>query len=247
MLEIAGVSGAMAFLAGVVSFLSPCVLPLVPGYLAYVAGESLDDLVGGASARARASAAGLGLCFVIGFSVVFVALGASASVLGRVLLSFRYEANIAAGVIVILFGLVLAGALRIPGLDREFRFATRAKGGRPVGAFVLGTAFAFGWTPCIGPILGTILTIGATTASVSQGALLLAIYASGLAVPFLLVALFTGSFVARLPKLRKLGRPLQVGAGGLMVVMGVAIITGYLSTFGFWLLDTFPILNTVLL
>jgi len=245
--EVAGVSGAMAFLAGVVSFLSPCVLPLVPGYVAYVAGESLDDLRAETSARARASAVGLGLCFVFGFSVVFIALGASASALGRLLLAYRYEANIVAGAIVILFGLVLTGLLRLPGMNREFRFTTRMAGGRPTGAFVLGTAFAFGWTPCIGPVLGAILAVGATAASVGQGAALLAIYAAGLAVPFLLVALFTGGFMSRLPRLRRLGPTLQVVAGGLMIVMGIAMITGYLSSFGFWLLDSFPVLNTVLL
>lgn len=244
--DISGVSVLMAFLAGVVSFLSPCVLPLVPGYVAYVAGQSLDDLAHEGLSRARGSAIALSACFIVGFSAVFIALGASASALGQFLLPYRYEANYVAGAIVIAFGLFMMGVLRVPWLNRELRFGGAIAGGRPAGALVLGSAFAFGWTPCIGPILGTILVAGATTVSVAGGIALLAIYSAGLAVPFLLVAAFTGALLSRLKAIRWIGRPLQAIAGAVMVLMGVAMITGYLSSFGFWILETFPSLQLVL-
>jgi cytochrome c-type biogenesis protein len=244
--DISGVSVLMAFLAGVVSFLSPCVLPLVPGYVAYVAGQSLDDLAHEGLSPARGSAIALSACFIVGFSAVFIALGASASALGQFLLPYRYEANYVAGAIVIAFGLFMMGVLRVPWLNRELRFGGAMAGGRPAGALVLGSAFDFGWTPCIGPILGTILVLSATTVSVAGGTALLAIYSAGLAVPFLLLAAFTGAFLSRLKAIRWIGRPLQAIAGAVMVLMGVAMITGYLSSFGFWLLETFPLLGIVL-
>lgn len=245
--EISGISVAMAFLAGLVSFLSPCVLPLVPGYVSYVAGQSVDRLMEEGMSRARLATVGLSGCFVVGFSTVFIAMGASASALGQLLLSYRYEANYVAGAIVILFGLFLMGLLRIGWLQRQVRFGDAVKGGRPVGAYVLGTAFAFGWTPCIGPILGGILALGAATAGVAEGTALLAIYSAGLAVPFLLVSAFTPTFMDRLKVVRRLGRPLQILAGAVLVAMGVAIVTNSLSPFAFWILETFPGLQAVLL
>ena len=247
MLEISGVGAVMAFLAGVVSFLSPCVLPLVPGYVSYVTGQSLDDLTRGATSGARLKALGLSASFVGGFSLVFVALGASATALGQLLLSYRYEANYVAGAIVIPFGLFMMGLLRVGWLNRELRFVGHIAGGRAPGAMLLGAAFAFAWTPCIGPVLGAILAISASPLSGASGPALLALYAAGLAVPFLLIAAFTGSLLPRLRKMRRVGRSLQVAAGGIMVLMGVAMITGYLSSFGFWLLETFPGLQLVLL
>lgn len=247
MLEISGVSVLMAFLAGVVSFLSPCVLPLVPGYVAYVSGESLDGLTEDGHSRNRMAAVGLSACFIIGFSLVFIALGTSASGLGQLLLSVRYEANYVAGAIIIVFGLFMTGVLRVGWLNRDLRFGGRIAGGRPAGAVILGSAFAFGWTPCIGPILGAILLVSATTASAATGAALLAIYSAGLAVPFLLVAAFTGVFLTRLKAIRRISRPLQAAAGAMMVVVGVAMITGYLSSLGFWLLETLPGVQSLLL
>lgn len=245
MLEISGIGAFTAFAAGMISFLSPCVLPLVPGYVSYVAGNSFDDLRRLPSAQARLSVAGLSLCFVLGFSTVFVALGASATVLGRLLLSYRYQTNIIGGAIVILFGLLMIGLLRLPWLAREFRFASRAEGGRPLGAYVLGLAFAFGWTPCIGPILGAILTVSASTAGTASGISLLSIYSIGLGVPFLLAAAFMTSFLDRLRAMRRVGRVFEIGAGIVMVMMGVAMITGYMSEFSYWLLDTFPVLAKI--
>lgn len=237
---------ATAFAAGVVSFLSPCVLPLVPAYVSYVAGESLHGARPQPDAQARISSVVLSLFFVTGFSAVFIALGASASAMGGLLLQYRYEANIVGGVIVMLFGLAMLGlAQRISWVSRDIRFHPRIRGGRPAGALVLGLSFGFGWTPCIGPVLGAILTVSAAQSSVSGGVALLSAYALGLGVPFLLTALFAGAAVRKLKALRRLGRGLQIAAGAIMIAMGLAMVTGRLTTFGFWLLETFPALGRI--
>lgn len=245
MAEIAGVGIASAFFAGLVSFLSPCVLPLVPGYVSYVAGRSLDELSQQQAARDRLAVLGLSSAFVLGFSSVFIALGASASALGRLFMSYRYEAGYVAGAVIVVFGLHMMGLLRFGWMNRELRFAPSIPGGRPFGAFLLGSAFAFGWTPCIGPVLGAILTISATSMGVGQGAALLSIYSVGLAVPFLLVAAFTGRFIAHAKRFRRIGRPLQLAAGGILVAVGVLMITGYLFSFGTWMLKTFPFFQDI--
>jgi cytochrome c-type biogenesis protein len=228
-----------SFGAGIVSFLSPCVPPLVPGYVSYMAGDTLA--VAGRPIRPLA-ALRHGLCFVLWFSTVFVALGASATSLGQLVLAYRYEANLVGGVVVILLGLFMMGLARLPWLQREFRLHPSLAGGRPVAAYVIGTAFAFGWTPCIGPVLGAILTTSAVEATVTQGVLLLSFYSLGLGLPFLAAALFTDGLISRLGVLRRLGRSLQLGAGALVTAMGVAMLTGELTSFSYWLLDSFPIL-----
>lgn len=232
-----------AFLAGIVSFLSPCVLPLVPGYISYVSGNALSEI--GRSASTRLSALGLGLCFVMGFSSVFVALGATATALSRLLLSYRYEANLVGGAIIILFGIFMTGLVPMPWLNREARFHGRIWGGRPAGAYLLGLAFGFGWTPCIGPVLGVILTASAVSSTASTGIALLAVYALGLGVPFLLSTIFADALLRRRKEVGRLGRFAQVAAGGVMVVMGVAMITGTMSVFSFWLLENVPILQAI--
>jgi cytochrome c-type biogenesis protein len=176
---------------------------------------------------------------------VFVTLGASASFLGRLLLQYRYEANLVGGAIVIVFGFAMIGMSRgMPWLQRDLRFHPRLAGGRPLPAFMLGAAFGFGWTPCIGPVLGAILTVSAVESS--AGARLLAIYAAGLGLPFLIVALFTREAAARLKGLRRrFGSVLQIVAGAILVLMGVAMMMGQLSRFGFWLLQTFPMLGRI--
>lgn len=242
--EIAGISVMAAFLAGTVSFLSPCVLPLVPGYLSYVAGRSVGDLQQTAPLHRRLPALGLSLCFVLGFSTVFLILGASASAVGQLLLSYRYEANIVGGTIIIVFGLFMTGLLRLGWLQREFRFGGTTTGGRPVGSYLLGVAFGFGWTPCIGPVLGAILTVTAMTTQ-ANGISLLAVYSLGLGLPFLLAAVFTAQFVNRMQAMRRLGRPLQIVAGIMMIILGVAMITGYLTTFAYWMLNAFPVLGRI--
>ncbi len=233
---------ATAFIAGTVSFLSPCVLPLVPGYVSYIAGQKTGTE---ASARGKSwRTLGLSLCFVLGFSTIFVALGAGANAFRSSLNAFRVELNLAAGIIVILFGLFTTGLLRLPWLQREFRWQTTMTGRGPAGAYVLGLAFAFGWTPCIGPILGAILALAAS-ADGAGGIVLLSVYSIGLGVPFILAALFLSAFVARLKTLRWAGRLLHVTAGGVMILMGVAMITGHLSLAAIWIMETFPFLASI--
>jgi cytochrome c-type biogenesis protein len=243
MLDLSLIGVVTAFAAGVISFLSPCVLPLVPGYVSFVAGSSLEELRDGAAPRLRALL--LAATFVLGFSAVFVAFGASATALGTLLLSYKVELGVIAGVVVILFGLHLLGLTPLRLMNQEARFHVESSGGRAAGAFLLGIAFAFGWTPCIGPVLGAILTLGASTADVAKGATLLAVYSLGLGLPFLLAALFTGALLTRLRVLGRTGRNLQRAAGGLLVAMGLLMVTGQLELIAYWLLETFPVFATI--
>ena len=245
-MEAGAIGLAAVFAAGMISFLSPCVLPLVPAYVSYVAGQSQTALARRRDARERLAALALSGVFVLGFGTVFVALGAGASALGSLLLRYRYEANLIGGAIVIAFGVLMIGMSRgMPWLQREWRFHPHLPGGRPAAAFVLGLAFGFGWTPCIGPVLGAILTLSATQAPGAGGTALLAIYAAGLGVPFLLVAVFTRELAARMRVLRRVGWLLQIAAGVVLVAMGIAMMTGQLSRFAFWLLETFPALGRI--
>jgi cytochrome c-type biogenesis protein len=240
MTDLTTVALVSSFAAGIVSFLSPCVLPLVPGYVSYVAGHSLRDGTAEAAGGGRFAAVRLSMFFVFGFSTVFVILGASATVLGRLFLSYRTAANIGAGIVVIIFGLLMIGLVDLAWLQRDARFHLRIPGGRPIAAYVLGLAFAFGWTPCIGPVLGAILTASAVSATVVQGMVLLSVYSLGLGVPFLAAAFFTDRLLGRLRKLSRVGRTLQIGAGCVVVGIGFAIMTQELSVVTYWLLDAFP-------
>ncbi len=243
--ELSSLALPAIFIAGVISFFSPCVLPLVPAYISYITGESVTDAPNGQSLAARLPALALSLFFVLGFSVVFIVLGASASVLGQTMLKYRYETNIVGGAIIIVFGLFMTGLIRLPHLHRDTRFHVSLNGGGPVSAFVLGLAFGFGWTPCIGPVLGAILAASAVAATLNQGIALLSVYALGLSLPFLAAALFAEKFLAKLKSMRRMGKTLHIVAGVILVVTGIAMITGYLSTFGFWMLKTFPIFSTI--
>lgn len=247
MLELTLAGLITAFVGGIASFLSPCVLPLVPGYLSYIAGGSgARPPSASRTTNDRWRALGLSSCFVLGFSIVFLALGASVTVIGRLFLAYRYEMNLAAGVAITVAGLVVMGAVRTPmWVQKYYRFNPDAAGGRPLSAIVLGMAFGFGWTPCIGPILGSILTLGATTDSVGRGTLLLGVYALGLGVPFLLAAFFMTPFLRRLATLRKAGRYLQLITGLILVAMGIAVASGQLMHFAVWLLKTFPALGHI--
>lgn len=244
MIELSTIGIAAAFAAGVISFLSPCVLPLVPGYVSYIAGQSIARDSARTNVR-RMYAAGLSGCFVLGFSTIFVLLGASATALGQALLSYRHELNLIGGAVVIVFGLLTLGLFRVAWLQRDHRLHLHMRGGRPVAAYVLGLAFGFGWTPCIGPILGAILTVSAGSTTVTSGVALLAIYSLGLGLPFVLTAAFTNELIARMSSISRFGRGLQAFAGLVMIVMGTAMITGHLSTFSFWLLDTFPAFSKI--
>jgi len=245
MLDISGIGILTAFAAGTISFLSPCVLPLVPGYVSFVAGKSIEEMQGATGWRPKLSALSLSVLFVAGFSSVFITFGASATALGQLLLAYRYESNIIGGIVVIIFGLFMMGLVKIPWFQGDVRYHGDIKGMRPVASFTLGLAFAFGWTPCIGPILGAILTVSAMSGNSLDGIALLSIYSLGLGIPFIAAAIFASEFLTRMKSLRRIGRPLQIGAGGVMVIMGLAMVTGYMSIFAYWLLDTFPVLATI--
>ena len=232
---------ATAFVAGAISFLSPCVLPLVPGYVSYVAGQSVTAPQ---AERKNWRIFGLSLSFVMGFTTIFVLLGLGANALSMLLNTYRWEVNLASGLLVIAFGLFTAGLLRVPWLQRELRWHGDPPGSGPLAAYFLGMAFAFGWTPCIGPVLGAVLAV--STASPSfDGVTLLFAYSLGLGVPFVLAALFMTGFMEKLRAFRRAGRALQIAAGAIMVVMGVAMITGHLTLFAIIMLETFPVLGRI--
>lgn len=239
--------------AGALSFLSPCVLPLVPPYLCYMAGVSVDDFRQEKSKDSPSGyEAGQGyrrslvissVSFVLGFTTVFVLLGAGASSVGAFLRSWQQELAMLAGLVIIVMGLNFLGVLRFSLLSREARFQAKATPASPLGAYVMGLAFAFGWTPCIGPVLGPILTLAAGSSTVASGAALLAVYSLGLGIPFILAALFSGAFMRFLARFRvHLGKVEKV-MGVLLVVAGLLFLTGGMQSFSFWLLETFPILG----
>lgn len=236
-----------AFLAGVLSFLSPCVLPLVPPYLCFLAGSTLEELTGEQQGDPALGVTTFvsALMFVMGFSAVFVALGASASWLGNLLYEHLSLLGQIAGVAIIVMGLHFLGVFRFAFLNREARYhhATRPAG--PLGAFAIGLAFAFGWTPCIGPILGAILGIAASEDDIGYGAGLLAVYSAGLGLPFLLAAFAIKPFLNFMKNFRQhLGR-VEKTIGGLLVVTGVLFLSGAFTTFSFWLIELFPALGRI--
>lgn len=233
-----GLAAFIALIAGVLSFLSPCVLPVVPPYLAYMSGISMAELTG--AAGKRRSAVVPALCFVLGLSTVFLFMGFAASALGRVFLQYQDVLTKLSGGMVILLGLHFMGFLRIPLLDREARLEANDRGGSSFGAYVLGLAFAFGWTPCIGPQLGAILSIAASEASLVRGTTLLAIYAVGLGIPFLLAAIFVTRSITLMGRMKRHMRLIEKAMGVLLILVGLALITGAFSSFSYWLLETFP-------
>lgn len=223
-----------AFLAGLISFLSPCVLPLVPAYLSFLAGVSLDQIrtSGGGSARRRA--VGAAAVFVLGFSVVFVLMGASATLLGQWLAAQAFWLGKVAGAALILLGLHLAGIVRLPFLLYEKRLQVRS-GGMPVlGVFLIGAAFAFGWSPCVGPLLAGILALAGSRETVTQGMVLLAVYSAGLGLPFILAALAVESFLELLQRFRKFLRWVEMAAGVLLILIGSVMLTGGMMRVASW-------------
>ena len=234
-----------ALLAGLVSFLSPCVLPLVPPYLVYLAGASLERLADGepkpVALRDTVVAA---LLFVCGFSTVFIALGASASVVGAVIRAYSADLAIVAGIAIIIMGLHFLGVFRISFLASEKRMEMA----KPVGlwgAYAMGLAFAFGWTPCIGPILAAILAVAASEQTVAKGAGLLAVYSAGLGIPFVLAALAVEPFAELLVRFRRHLVHMERVMGGLLVLTGIAFLTGFVSQASYWLLEAFPALGAI--
>jgi cytochrome c-type biogenesis protein len=236
------ISYAGAAGAGLLSFLSPCVLPLVPAYLCFLGGVSLEQLSGqDQSAPAQGRRVLLAaLMFVLGFATVFVALGASATAVSQLLLEHKLLFGRIAGVLIILFGLHFMGLLRIPMFNIEKRVHLQDRPAGLWGAFLIGLAFAFGWTPCIGPVLATILSVAARHDSILGGMSLLAVYAAGLGIPFLLAALMAGPFLRWMQRVRRHMRTVEMVTGGLLVVTGVLFIFNSFELLGFWLLEIFP-------
>jgi cytochrome c-type biogenesis protein len=236
-------AAGIALLAGVLSFLSPCVLPIVPPYIAYMAGVGIGDL-GGQGARGS-RALGAAFAFVLGLSTVFLVLGFAASFAGRFFLQNQTWFNAAAGITVMVFGAHFLGVIRIGFLDRDARLDAGDRGGSAFGAYVLGLAFAFGWTPCIGPQLGMILSLAAQEGSVARGTSLLAVYAIGLGIPFLLVAAFLPRLGGALAFVKRNMERIERILGLLLWTIGLLMLTGGFSQFSYWLLETFPALGAV--
>ena len=233
----------IAAVAGLLSFLSPCVLPIVPPYLAYMGGVSVSDMEDEAASRKRVLLAAA--FFVLGISTVFLLLGFAFSALGRMFLQVQDWFTILAGIVVMIFGAHFIGIYRIGFLDREARMETGDRGGSAFGAYVLGLAFAFGWTPCLGPILGTILGLAASEASVTRGTVLLAAYAVGLGLPFLLVAAFFPRLNGPMAWMKRhMGRIERI-SGLLLWTVGLMMLTGQFTAFSWWLLERFPALATL--
>jgi cytochrome c-type biogenesis protein len=229
------------FFAGLLSFLSPCVLPLVPPYLCYLAGTTVSELsqAGEAQASLRRHAFIAAVFFVLGFSCVFTALGAGASVIGAVLRLYSHILGQVAGVAIIIMGLNFLGLFRLSFLAREARVEV-AKPAGPGGAFVMGLAFAFGWTPCIGPVLAGVLAVAGSEGTVARGAGLLAVYSAGLGVPFLLAAFALTPFLAFMNRFKRHLGTVEKVMGVLLILTGLAFLTGSISQFGFYLLEAFP-------
>ncbi|HWP85437.1 MAG TPA: cytochrome c biogenesis protein CcdA [Terriglobia bacterium] len=231
-----GVTLIGAFTAGLVSFLSPCVLPLVPGYISMISGATVQDLKENAEAGLLRKVLLHSILFILGFSIVFISLGASASWIGQWLLPRMRVLYQIAGVVIIVFGLHMTGLLKIGLLYRDKRFHSAGKTATPGGAFLIGLAFAFGWTPCIGPILAAILTLAANQATIYAGVTLLAIYSAGLAVPFLLTSLGINHFLRFYQRFRSHLHQVEVFGGVILIILGAMIMTnqftrlaGYLS------------------
>ena len=241
------VSIGAALLAGIISFLSPCVLPLVPPYLVFITGTSLEQLAqnGGAVAVQRRQTMLAALMFVLGFATVFILLGASASFAGQLLRAYLPVLAKVAGVFIILMGLNFLGVFKLSIFNREARYHTETRPVGLLGAYAVGLAFAFGWTPCIGPVLAIILTLAASEQDVARGAGFLAIYSAGLGIPFLLAAAGVGTFLGFLGGFRKHLRSVERVMGVLLVLTGLVFLTGALQDFSYWLTEQFPWLLTI--
>lgn len=235
MAEPASIGLALAFSAGLLSFLSPCVLPLIPSYLTFVTGVGLDDL-----GTVRRSALLHALLFVLGFTLIFVALGASATVLGRLLVAYRIWITRAGGALVVLFGLYLLGVARVSAFDRDRRVHLANKPVGYLGTALVGVAFGAGWTPCLGPILGAILTYTAATADLSRGLPLLLAYSLGLALPFLVAAVAVERFLETVTRLRPYLTRISHVSGAVLIVVGLLMMFDYFTTIGVYLQAVTP-------
>ncbi|HUS96681.1 MAG TPA: cytochrome c biogenesis protein CcdA [Hyphomicrobiaceae bacterium] len=233
-----------AFLGGIISFVSPCVLPLVPPYLCFLAGVSFDELTDDSKvpvARVFRTA----LAFVLGFTTVFVALGATASLIGQTLTQYLGVLSIIAGAIIALMGLHFLGVFRMSWLYADARVEVQRKPPGVIGGYVVGLAFAFGWTPCVGPVLAAILFMAGAKETAWQGAGLLFAYSLGIGLPFLLAALFAGPFIKLMKRMRAHLGLVEKVMGALLVVTGVLFMTGQMSNMAYWMLKIFPALGTI--
>jgi cytochrome c-type biogenesis protein len=234
-----------AFAAGFLSFVSPCVLPLIPGYVSFVSGVSLDEMRGGAgsspSAAVRRRTFVTSLAFVLGFSLVFISLGASATAIGQMVMSRLSLLDKIGGAVIVLFGLHTMGVFRIGWLYQEKRLQTTKKPASLFGAMLVGVAFAFGWTPCIGPILAAILFVAGAQETVRQGIILLAIYSAGLAIPFIATSLAINHFFSAFARIRRHYKTIEVTSGALLIVIGVLIFTGRLTIIAQYLTPYLPV------
>lgn len=237
------VSAGGAFIAGLLSFASPCVLPLVPPYLAYIGGVSVEDMRRDGAGRLRVLIAAL--AFVAGFSTVFVALGATASWIGQAVNAYLGWLGVVAGTLIVLMGLHFLHVLRLPFLDRTARVGVAAKPAGLFGAYLIGLAFGFGWSPCVGPVLAAILLIAGAKESAGEGARLLLVYSLGIGVPFLVAAGFAGAFMRAMARFRAHMGAIEKAMGALLVVTGVLIFTGQMPAIANWLVETFPALGRI--
>ncbi len=238
------VTAGGTFVAGLLSFASPCVLPLVPPYLAYMGGVSIEELRG-KRPRLQLAVMGVALCFVAGFSTVFVALGATASVIGQAVSAYLSWLAYLAGALVALMGLHFLQVIRIPVLDRTARVGVAARPAGFVGAYAIGLAFGFGWSPCVGPVLAAILLMAGAKESAGEGARLLLVYSLGIGVPFVLAAAFADGFMHWSARFRSRMAAIEKAMGALLVIAGILIFTGQMPTIANWLVDLFPALGRI--
>ena len=224
--------------AGFISFLSPCVLPLIPGYISYISGQNLEQIV-----EKKQKILAKTIIFSLGFSLVFISFGATASYFGSFLINYSDTLRIIAGIIIIIFSLQIMGVLKLNILNKEKRFYTKNYSNNLFFPFLVGTAFAFGWTPCIGPVLGSILTLAAVETSIAQGVILLSFYSLGLAIPFILSGYAITKFLSVSKNLKSKMRLTSLIGGSILLITGILILTNVLQIVGFYLLEIFPFLE----
>ena len=230
----------IAFSAGFISFLSPCVLPLIPGYISYISGRALDEII-----KDNKSVLLKTIFFSIGFSIVFISFGITASFIGKLLISYSNQLRIIAGIIIILFSLQFIGLINLKILNSETRFFTKNYNDNLIFPIIVGAAFGFGWTPCIGPVLGSILALAAIEENISKGILLLSFYSLGLAIPFIISGILIDKFLFFSKSFRKYISTITKVGGAILLLTGIAILTGQLQVLGFFILEYFPSLGNI--
>ena len=230
----------VAFSAGFISFLSPCVLPLIPGYISYISGQALDEII-----KDNKSVLLKTIFFSIGFSIVFISFGITASFIGKLLISYSNQLRIIAGIIIILFSLQFIGLINLKILNSETRFFTKNYNDNLIFPIIVGAAFGFGWTPCIGPVLGSILALAAIEENITKGILLLSFYSLGLAIPFIISGVLIDKFLFFSKSIRKYMSTITKVGGAILLLTGIAILTGQLQILGFFILEYFPSLGNI--